>query len=46
MTPRRQLLIIFGLMFLLWIGMMIVIYCAVIYPHRYPHLPPASTSAP
>ena len=46
MTPRRQLLVIFGLMLLLWIGMMIVIYCAVVYPHRYPHLSPTSTSAP
>jgi hypothetical protein len=44
MTPRRQLLVIFGLMLLLWIGMMVVIYCAVVYPHRYPATPPASTA--
>ncbi len=44
MTPRRKLLAIFGFMLLLWIGMMIVIYCAVVYPHRYPPTSPASTS--
>jgi len=44
MTPRRKLLVLFGLMLLLWIGMMLVIYIAVVYPHRYPPAPPASTS--
>jgi hypothetical protein len=46
MTPRRKLLVLFGLMLLLWIGMMLVIYCAVVYPHRYPQASPASTAAP
>jgi hypothetical protein len=44
MTPRRKLLALFGLMLLLWIGMMLVIYFSMVYPHRYPQTPPASTS--
>jgi hypothetical protein len=44
MTPRRKLLALFALMLLLWIGMMLVIYFSIVYPHRYPQTPPASTS--
>ncbi len=48
MKPRRKLLLVACFIFVLWVGMMIVMYFGTVYPHRHagqsPTIEPAAAT--